>query len=57
MLVFTQFREITEPLAEFLATLFGRAGLVLHGGTSVKKRKDWSTSSSARTARRSSSCR
>ncbi|SIO40300.1 non-specific serine/threonine protein kinase [Singulisphaera sp. GP187] len=41
MLVFTQFREITEPLAEFLATLFGRPGLVLHGGTSVPKRKQY----------------
>ena len=40
-LVFTQFREIAEPLAEFLATLFGRSGLVLHGGTSVKKRKEF----------------
>jgi hypothetical protein len=40
VLVFTQFREITEPLAEFLATLFGRSGLVLHGGTNVKKRKE-----------------
>jgi hypothetical protein len=39
-LVFTQFREIAEPLAEFLATLFGRPGLVLHGGTTVKKRKE-----------------
>ena len=41
LLVFTQFREITEPLAEFLATLFGRRGLVLHGGTSVPKRKEY----------------
>ncbi len=41
VLVFTQFREIAEPLAEFLATLFGRSGLVLHGGTSVKKRKEF----------------
>jgi SNF2-related domain/SNF2 Helicase protein/Helicase conserved C-terminal domain len=40
VLVFTQFREIAEPLAEYLATLFGRSGLVLHGGTSVKKRKE-----------------
>ncbi|MBN9120469.1 MAG: DEAD/DEAH box helicase [Planctomycetes bacterium] len=39
VLVFTQFRELAEPLAEFLATLFGRSGLVLHGGTNVKKRK------------------
>jgi superfamily II DNA or RNA helicase len=39
-LVFTQFREIAEPLADYLATLFGRPGLVLHGGTGVKKRKE-----------------
>lgn len=38
-LIFTQFREITEPLSEFLTTVFGREGLVLHGGTAVKKRK------------------
>jgi superfamily II DNA or RNA helicase len=38
-LVFTQFREITDPLAEFLTSIFGREGLVLHGGTAVKKRK------------------
>ena len=41
ILVFTQFREIAEPLARFLATLFGRSGLVLHGGTHVKKRKEF----------------
>ena len=39
-LIFTQFREITDPLAEFLATVFQREGLVLHGGTPVKKRKE-----------------
>src|SRR6184192_3537955 len=33
VLVFTQFREATEPLAAFLAGLFGRPGLVLHGST------------------------
>lgn len=38
-LVFTQFREITAPLAEHLAGVFGRPGLVLHGGTPVKKRQ------------------
>jgi len=38
-LVFTQFREMTEPLAGFLAGVFGRPGLVLHGGTAVKRRK------------------
>jgi len=41
VLVFTQFREISEHLSDFLATLFGRSGLVLHGGTSVKKRKEF----------------
>jgi hypothetical protein len=39
VLVFTQFRETTEPLAAFLGTIFGRAGLVLHGGTPVAKRR------------------
>jgi non-specific serine/threonine protein kinase len=38
-LVFTQFREMAEPLAGFLAGVFGRPGLVLHGGTAVAKRK------------------
>ena len=38
-LVFTQFREMTEPLSRFLKQTFGRDGLVLHGGTAVKKRK------------------
>lgn len=40
LLVFTQFREITEPLSHFLAGIFGRTGLVLHGETAVKKRGD-----------------
>ena len=39
MLVFTQFREMTAPLAAFLAGIFGRPGLVLHGATPVKDRK------------------
>jgi len=39
VLVFTQFREMTMPLAEHLTTIFGRPGLILHGGTAVKKRK------------------
>jgi len=39
-LVFTQFREVTAPLASFLGGVFGRPGLVLHGDTEVKKRKD-----------------
>ncbi len=40
LLVFTQFRETTGPLASFLATLFGRPGLLLHGGTPVAQRKE-----------------
>ena len=39
-LIFTQFREITDPLANYLATLFGQEGLILHGGTTVKQRKE-----------------
>ncbi|MPZ17619.1 MAG: ATP-dependent helicase [Luteitalea sp.] len=39
VLVFTQFREVTAPLAAFLGSVFGRPGLVLHGETSVKKRQ------------------
>jgi SNF2 family DNA or RNA helicase len=39
-LVFTQFRETTAPLASFLGAVFGRPGLVLHGETDVKRRKD-----------------
>ncbi len=38
-LVFTQFREMTEPLAAYLSGIFGRPGLVLHGGTPVKQRQ------------------
>jgi len=36
----TQFKETTAPLSAFLASVFGRAGLVLHGETEVRKRKD-----------------
>jgi non-specific serine/threonine protein kinase len=39
-LIFTQFKETTAPLAAFLGSVFGRAGLVLHGETEVRKRKD-----------------
>ncbi len=38
VLVFTQFKEMTGPLAEFLETIFHRKGLIIHGGTPVKKR-------------------
>ncbi|WHH60605.1 DEAD/DEAH box helicase [Petroclostridium sp. X23] len=40
VLVFTQFKEITVPLAAFLKTVFQHEGLVLHGETPVTKRKD-----------------
>jgi len=38
-LVFTQFREIIEPLNELLEKTFGHPGFSLHGGVSVKKRQ------------------
>jgi non-specific serine/threonine protein kinase len=40
VLVFTQFREATAPVAAFLGSVFGRSGLVLHGETAVKKRQE-----------------
>lgn len=40
VLVFTQFKEITAPLAAFLKTVFYHEGLILHGETPVAKRKD-----------------
>ena len=39
VLVFTQFKEITEPLRAFLETIFNHQGLVLHGSVAVGKRK------------------
>jgi non-specific serine/threonine protein kinase len=39
VLIFTQFREIIDPLAAYLGKVFGRSGVVLHGGTSVQKRQ------------------
>ena len=40
VLVFTQFREIAEPLSRFLAGVFNKEGLILHGSVPVPKRKD-----------------
>ena len=40
VLVFTQYRETTEPLARFLENVFGRPGAVLHGGTPVGRRQE-----------------
>jgi SNF2 family DNA or RNA helicase len=39
VLVFTQFKEATEPLAAYLGRRFGREGLVLSGDTAVGKRR------------------
>lgn len=38
VLVFTQFREMCEPLSNCLEIIFGKKGFVLHGATAVKKR-------------------
>jgi len=40
VLVFTQFQETTEPLARFLGGVFGRQGLVMHGATPVRERRE-----------------
>jgi len=39
VLVFTQFREVTEPLAGFLSGVFAHDGLVLDGNTPIKQRQ------------------
>lgn len=39
VLIFTQFREIARPLANYLGHVFGRQGLVLDGTTPVGQRR------------------
>jgi SNF2 family DNA or RNA helicase len=39
VLIFTQFKEMCEPLKDFLETIFHRSGLVFHGSVAVGKRK------------------
>src|SRR6185436_13211755 len=39
VLVFTQFKEVTQPLAAFLGRRFARDGLVLSGETAVGRRQ------------------
>jgi len=39
VLVFTQFKEMVGPLTEFLAQVFGRSGLFIHGSVPVAERK------------------
>ena len=38
VIIFTQFKEMTDPLSEFLESIFSRKGFVLHGSTPVEKR-------------------
>jgi len=40
VLIFTQFREMTEPISDFLSGIFSKEGFVLHGGTPVKRRNE-----------------
>jgi len=40
VLIFTQFKEITETLSQHLQTIFKRPGLILDGSTPIKKRKE-----------------
>ncbi len=40
VLVFTQFKEMTEPIANHLETIFNREGLILHGETKINKRTE-----------------
>ncbi len=40
VLIFTQFKELTEPLALFLESIFRSPGRVLHGSIPVGKRKE-----------------
>jgi SNF2 family DNA or RNA helicase len=39
VLVFTQFKEIIDPLCHFLADIFHHQGLFIHGSVPVKRRK------------------
>jgi len=39
VLVFTQFKEMTDPIAKFLETVFHHKGCIIHGSLTIKKRK------------------
>ena len=41
VLIFTQFKEIIDSLADYLSEIFHRKGLIIHGGTRVKKRSEF----------------
>lgn len=40
VLIFTQYREMTEPIARFLEQIFGAPGYVIHGQTPIKQRQE-----------------
>ncbi len=40
VLVFTQYREMTEHLSRFLESIFGAKGYVIHGQTPISKRQE-----------------
>ncbi len=40
VLIFTQYREMTAPLAKYLETIFKKPGLVLHGGSTPEDRTE-----------------
>lgn len=40
LLVFSQFKEMTQPLATYLRGIFGREGLLLHGSTAIRARQE-----------------
>lgn len=39
VLVFSQFKEMTGPLFDYMSEWFGRPGLIIHGETAIKKRQ------------------
>ena len=41
LLVFTQFKEITDILDDFLRKIFGKKGFIIHGGIPPDKRKEY----------------
>lgn len=40
VLVFTQYREMCEPLSQYLASIFHKEGYIINGSTPVKKRSE-----------------
>lgn len=40
VLVFTQYKEMCEPLSQYLESIFHKKGYIIHGGISAKKRTE-----------------